>query len=281
MVTAQRLLETLTLDRLGDDVFSARSEGGEGRIFGGQVVAQALVAAYGTVETFLCNSLHAYFVRAGDAAKPIRFEVERTRDGGSFSNRRVRALQDGLLIFDFIASFHAPAEGLEFQIPMPGRPAPENVPSFYEQRLKVFADAGPAVAAALASGPPIEVRTADPQDEAVGPPARESWVRFAAPIGADQRLHDALLAYVSDLNLLATAMRPHGLHWHSRGLQSASLDHALWFHRPTNFNDWHLFLTDTPSTAGTRGMVRGSIYNIDGRLVATVAQEGLLRLRTS
>ncbi len=279
MVTSQRLMQTLTLEPLGGDAFSARSEGGEGRIFGGQVVAQALVAAYATVETFLCNSLHAYFVRAGDAAKPIRFEVERTRDGGSFVNRRVRALQDSQLIFDMIASFQAPAEGLEYQTPMPDHADPQTLPSFFEQRLKLFQSSDHPRGAALTDTMPIEVRTADEQGEIVGPPTRESWVRFRAPIGPDQRLHDSLLAYVSDLNVLSTAMRPHGLYWHTKGLQSASLDHALWFHRPTNFNDWHLFQTDTPTTSGTRGMVRGALYNIDGRLVATVAQEGLIRLR--
>jgi acyl-CoA thioesterase-2 len=279
MHSPERLLEILTLGRLSDDAFEGRSEGLQGRIFGGQVVAQTLVAAYGTVDSFPCHSLHGYFVRAGDAAKPIRFEVERTRDGASFSTRRVKALQDGRLIFDLIASFQAPAEGFEFQTPMPERPPVEDIPSFREQRLRMAERAGEPQTAALSIDFPLDVRTPDEQGEVVGPPERESWARFPIPIGADQRLHDVLLAYFSDLNLLATAMRPHGLYWHTKGLQSASLDHSVWFHRPSNFNDWHLFLTDTPSTARTRGMMRGTVYNADGRLVASVAQEGLLRMQ--
>lgn len=282
MNTPERLLEILSLERLGDDLFEGPNEDKQGRIFGGQVVAQALAAAYGTVETFLCHSLHAYFVRPGDASKSIRFEIERTRDGGSFASRRIKAMQDGRLIYDMIASFQAPEDGVEFQAPMPLHPPPETTPSFVEKRAATFGALRAALSAEDAARlevMPFDVRTDDDQGQIVGPPSRQSWFRFNPPLGPDPRMHHLLLAYVSDLNVLATAMRPHGLYWTTPGLQSASLDHAVWFHRPTSANDWHLFLTDTPTTAGARGMIRGSIYNADGRLVATVAQEGLLRLR--
>ena len=284
--TPENLVDTLALERLEVNLFRGVSPNeGPGRIFGGQVIAQSLLAAYGTVEDRVCHSLHCYFIRPGDPTTPIIFEVDRSRDGGSFTTRRVIAVQNGKQIFNLAASFQAPEEGFEHQAPMPGVAGPDDLPSEAEA-LKAALAKMPEEARKWATRPrPIEMRPVDGSSlfDRDRPEAREpkseTWFRARAPIGDDQVLHQVILSYASDMNLLSTAMRPHRVHWQTRNFQSASLDHAMWFHKPVNFNDWHLYAQDSPSAAGGRGFIRGSIYPRSGELVASVAQEGLLRLR--
>ncbi len=281
------LAETLQLERLEVNLFRGRTpDDTPGRIFGGQVIAQSLLAAYETVENRLCHSLHAYFIRPGDPAVPIIFEVDRSRDGGSFTTRRVIAVQHGQQIFNLACSFMAHEDGLEHQTQMPAAPTPESVEDDHEARRRAMeADAAmPEEARKWMLRPrPIEMRSVGgPSFPAVsGPrdPQSQMWFRARDPIGENQRMHQVICAYASDMGLLGTAMRPHGLNWNTRGLQFASLDHAMWFHQPMNFNAWHLYDHDSPSASGGRGFIRGSIFAEDGTLVASVAQEGLMRLR--
>ena len=277
----ENLVETLALEPIEMNLFRGASvEGGGPRVFGGHVIAQALLAAYETVETRVCHSIHCYFIRPGDPKVPILYEVDRARDGGSFTTRRVTAIQHGEQIFNLAGSFQVVEQGLEHQADMPSVPAPETLPDGFEQ-FKAMIDKMPEAARRMMGRPrPIEQRPVDPRgptDKA--PPISRNWIRARAEIGADQHLHQAILAYASDMGLLETSMRPHGVTWQTPGLQSASLDHAIWFHRPSNFNDWHLYAQDSPSTSGARGFVRGQIFSRDGTLVASIAQEGLLRQR--
>lgn len=265
-MSARTLIENLSLERLEVNLFRGLTPGGEGRrrIYGGQVIAQALLAAYETVEERLCHSLHCYFMRPGDPSIPIVFEVDRARDGGSFTTRRVIAVQKGKQIFNLAASFQAVEEGFEHQRPMPPAPGWEGAP------LDSDSDDPDAE--------PLEIRRVDPRSGQGDPPAeprQQVWMRAREPLPADQRLHQVVLAYASDMTLLGTSLRPHGVHWSE--LQSASLDHAMWFHRPIDANAWHLFDQESPSASGGRGMNFGYLYEPSGALVATCAQEGLMR----
>ena len=277
----ENLVETLALEPIEMNLFRGASvEGGGPRVFGGHVIAQALLAAYETVETRVCHSIHCYFIRPGDPKVPILYEVDRARDGGSFTTRRVTAIQHGEQIFNLAGSFQVVEQGLEHQADMPSVPAPETLPDGFEQ-FKAMIDKMPEAARRMMGRPrPIEQRPVDPRGPTQkAPPISRNWIRARAEIGPDQHLHQAILAYASDMGLLETSMRPHGVTWQTPGLQSASLDHAIWFHRPSNFNDWHLYAQDSPSTSGARGFVRGQIFSQDGALVASIAQEGLLRQR--
>lgn len=287
---AETLTEKLTLERLDANLFRGftYTEGEDvpaGRIFGGQVVAQALAAAYGTIEDRLCHSLHGYFLRAGDPSVPILFEVDRARDGGSFSARRVIAVQNGQQIFNLAASFQAPEQGLDHQAPAPPEADLSRLPD--PQAMARAADAmGSATARRWkAFAEPIEMRYADLEDllglirGEAREPVQHVWFRCKDPIPDDPRAQQVALAYASDLSLLITATRPHGVGFASDRLQQASLDHALWFHRPIDFNRWHLYAKDSPSASGGRGFTRGLIYAEDGTLVASAAQEGLIRVR--
>jgi acyl-CoA thioesterase-2 len=278
------LRETLTLERLEVDLFRGHTlrEDGINRIFGGQVIGQALMAAYHTVEARVCHSLHCYFIRPGDPSIPIVFEVDRARDGKSFTTRRVIAVQHGRQIFNLAASFQTVEEGFEHQTTMSSGGDPTQ---FME-----IAEFQKAYAASLPDGHtlkfrqwPVEVRYVDlpagPDPNAKLPPRQRSWFRVKEPIGDDPRLHQAALAYCSDMGLLGASARPHGMHWTSPGLQTASLDHAMWFHRPTDMNQWHLYEMESPSASGSRGFNLGAIYRHDGTLVANTAQEGLIRYR--
>lgn len=284
MDTPETLLDTLSLERLETNLFRGQSPGGGGpRIFGGQVIAQSLLAAYETVEGRVCHSLHCYFIRPGEPLTPIIFDVDRSRDGGSFTTRRVVAIQNGRQIFNLAASFQTPEEGFEHQSAMPPAADPDSLPDELAERARHMENATPAARQMMLRPRPIEMRGVDGDpfyggDRTEGRSA--AWFRSAAEIPADPRMHQVILAYASDMNMLSTAMRPHGVFWDTPGLQHASLDHAMWFHRPTNFNDWHLYAQDSPSASGARGFVRGEIYDRSGRLVASVAQEGLLRQRT-
>ena len=283
MDTPESLPQTLKLERLEVNLFRGTSPRGNGpRIFGGQVISQSLLAAYETVEDRVCHSLHCYFIRPGDPRIPIVFDVDRSRDGGTFTTRRVVAIQNGKQIFNLAASFQVPEEGFEHQTTMPDAPDPDTLPDEFEQRAKLMTNVPEEMRKMMMRPRPIEMRGVD-GDPYLGGVAKDPksmvWFRAKAPIGEDAHMHQAILAYASDMNLLSTAMRPHKVHWDTPGLQSASLDHATWFHKPSNFNDWHLYVQDSPSAAGGRGFILGSIYDRQGVLVASVAQEGLMRMR--
>lgn len=283
-VRLQDLLSVLELESLEVNLFRGESRDiGSPQVFGGQVLGQALVAAYRTVEPGRgdCHSLHAYFLRRGDFEAPIVYQVDRSRDGRSFTTRHVTAIQHGEQIFRLAASFQVPEPGLEHAADMPDVPPPEAVKPYRPEddpRLKALPE---PVQRFLAHSRPFEFRPVqepnlvDPQPTA---PAKQVWFRTVDRVPSDAGwLHRCLLAYVSDYNLMDTALRPHGVPV-SR-LQLASIDHAMWLHRPCRVDDWLLYALDSPSASGGRGLSRGSIYTRDGRLVASTAQEGLMRAR--
>lgn len=246
------------------------------RIYGGQVVGQALTAAYRTIEGRVCNSLHAYFIRPGDPKVPILFKVERARDGGSFSIRRVIAIQHGQQIFNLAASFQVPEEGFEHQIAMPDAPGPKGL--LNEAQLREQAGAPPASDGLW----PIEVRPVNPRPFGSLEPAEPVyivWFRATTPFRNDPAAHQSVLAYASDMTLMDAALRPHPVDWESGRLQGASLDHAVWFHRPSDLSQWHLYVQESPSASGARGFNRASIFSQDGVLVASATQEALMRWR--
>jgi acyl-CoA thioesterase II len=283
MPKSESLIDTLALERIEVNLFRGQAPKDDGpRIFGGLVIAQALLAAYATVEHSLCHSIHCYFLRPGDPSIPILYEVDRARDGRSFTSRRVTAIQHGEQIFNLAGSFQHPESGLEHQDPMPATPSPDALADEGERRRRLIANL-PEPMRQMAERPrPIDMRPVDPEGFMAGkaaPPFQNVWMRAAQPIGDDPVFNQAVLAYASDMSFLSTSMRPHGLSWQVGGLTTASIDHALWFHRPCNFNDWHLFVQKSPSASGARGFNIGEIYSQDGRLVASAAQEGLMRYR--
>ena len=276
------LLSALTLEQIEVNLFRGVTPTPDRnffRIFGGQVIAQALVAAYRTVEGRTCHSLQSYFIRPGDPKQPVLFQVERSRDGKTFATRRVIAIQKGEQIFNMACSFQVPEDGFDHQSAMPEAPRPETVEQEYVRVQAMFADQ-PEVAKKFRELPidlrpvePVHLRNPEPMND-----VHRLWMRARADVGDDAVMNQALLAYSSDFSLLGTAMRPHGVTWLS-GVQTASLDHIVWFHRPTNFSRWHLYVQDSPSASGARGFNRGSLYREDGVLVASTAQEGLIRKR--
>ena len=252
-----------------------------GRVFGGQVLAQSLTAAQRTVDAGRpVHSLHGYFLRAGDSREPIAFAVERLRDGRSFSARRVHALQFGRPILSMIASFQQPADGLDHQVPMPDAPPPESLPTLGER----FAGRETAEARYWTRQRPMDLRHVEQPIYLDPDPQRSShqavWMRAVDRLPDDPALHAAVLAYASDYSLLEPALRAHGVAWSGSGLKAASLDHAMWWHRPRRADDWILYVQESPSAQGARGLGIGRLYSRDGALVATVAQEGMLRLPT-
>ncbi len=278
MSPTDTLNATLTLEPIEENLFRGTSPPEERqRIFGGQVVAQALIAAYKTVEGRICHSLQSYFIRPGDPTRPVLYQVERSRDGHSFATRRVLAIQKGEQIFNMACSFQVPERGYEHQSEMPDSASPDDA----LKDLEAMIARQPPEATNWFSQSPIEMRGIDPVDvtaPVVKPPHQMVWLRVRKDMGDDIALNQALIAYASDYSLLGTAMRPHGVSWQS-GVQTASLDHIIWFHRPTNFSRWHLYVQDSPSASGARGFNRGAIYRDDGVLVASAAQEGLIRKR--
>lgn len=275
------LLTILDLEKIEENIFRGRSPRvGWQRVFGGLVIAQALVASSRTVEGRAPHSLHAYFLLPGDPATPIIYEVDRIRDGGSFTTRRCNAIQHGRAIFSLSASFQRDEEGLGHEIAMPAVSLPEMAPSDTERLAQLpeptrrwFSHEGP-----------IEVRRIDPAPDVPqppGPPQHYVWLRATGALPDDPAIHRAVLAYLSDLTLLDTALIVHGRTLFDPGLQVASLDHALWFHRPFRADEWLLLAQDSPSSSGARGLTRGLVFSHDGRLVASVAQEGLIRPRTA
>jgi acyl-CoA thioesterase-2 len=282
--TLKHLLDLLDLEPIEQDIFRAHSRDiGSGRVFGGQVLAQALVAARRTVEPDrIAHSLHGYFILPGDVAAPIVYFVERQRDGKSFATRRVVAIQHGRPIFNLAASFQVVETGPEHQFPMPDVPPPENLPRELDLIRAIAARIPEPLRAVYTQDRPIDFRPVDP----VNPfqperrePAKHVWLRATGSMPEELVQHQAVLAYASDYGLLGTALLPHALSFQMPQLQAATLDHAMWFHRPFRVDEWLLYSTDAPSTAGARGFTRGSIFAADGTLVASVAQEGLLRLR--
>jgi acyl-CoA thioesterase-2 len=279
---ADRLLELLDIEQLEVDLFRGIGSGGETttRIFGGHVIAQALMAAYRTVPDRLCHSLHAYFIRPGDPEIPVIYQVDRARDGGSFTTRRVVAIQHGKQIFNLSASFHIDEEGWDYQHPMPQVGAPEDWPNRDELREAHVANIPEKYRADFLRERPIEMREVAPRDFFTPEKTTDKnhlWFRMEAAKGQGPQMQHCLLAYASDMNLLGSSLRPHGLTWYQGNVMNASLDHAMWFHGPIQFNDWHLYDMDAPWTGKGRGFNRGSIYSADGTMVASVAQEGLVR----
>ena len=275
------LIQILDLEQIEQNLYRGHSpDASWQRVFGGQVIGQALVAAYRTVEERICHSLHAYFIRPGDPKVPIVYEVDRARDGKSFTTRRVVAIQHGKQIFNLAASFQVHEEGFEHQSDMPDVPMPEELTPETELRKEV-ADRLPEEIAAHFSRPrPIEIRPVDPQsyfDPEPMAPVQHVWFRARKHVGELESINQCVLAYASDMTLLDTCVRPHGVSWMQGKLQTASLDHAMWFHAPVRTNDWLLYAQDSPSASGNRGFNRGSIYTREGKLVASVAQEGLIR----
>ncbi len=283
MIDEEReLFGLLELERLEVDLFRGIGSGGETslRIFGGQVIAQALAAAYNTVPERLCHSLHAYFIRPGDPSIPVIYDVDRARDGGSFTTRRVVAIQHGKQILNLAASFQDEEEGWDYQHPMPKVAGPEGLLSHADLRASIAEKVPESFRRDVLRPRPIEIREVAPSDPLNPEPAEDSnylWFRMEAATGADPRMQHTLLAYASDKNLLGSSLRPHGLSWFRNEVMSASLDHAMWFHAPIRFQDWHLYAMDAPFTGKGRGFNRGSIFRQDGTLVASVAQEGLVR----
>ncbi|MEL7683314.1 acyl-CoA thioesterase II [Citromicrobium bathyomarinum] len=284
---ANGLVELLSLERSSDDRFVGQAQpGGVGRVFGGQVIAQALQAAQATIaDGKQAHSLHAYFLRGGEEGPPIDYATERDFDGRSFSNRRVVASQGGTPILNLTASFQRAEEGLSHQAAqMPDVPGPEDLPSDDEVRAKALEAFGEKMSdaqRALMMRPrPIEMRSSGRQHW-LNPEPREphsfSWFRLVAPLPDDPAIHRAVIAYASDYTLLGTAVLPHGLSWMRGELISASLDHAIWFHAHARADEWLLYETDSPWSGSGRGYNRGRIFTRDGMLVASVAQEGMIR----
>jgi acyl-CoA thioesterase II len=277
------LLQQLELEPLEVNLFRGESRDiGSPQVFGGQVLGQALTAASATVDGRIVHSLHAYFLRRGDFNAPIVYQVDRSLDGHSFSNRRVVAIQHGEPIFSMTASFQVLEEGLEHQIAMPAVPLPEELPDSSRPPPQLLARLPQRVRRFLEQPRPFEFRLVQAMDY-LGPrdaaPSRQVWFRAVDRLPADERLHRRLLAYLSDYFLLDTATLPHGSALLGNSVVMASIDHAMWFHRPLRVDDWLLYAVESPSASGARGFARAGVYSRDGRLVASTAQEGLVRLR--
>jgi acyl-CoA thioesterase-2 len=276
------LLHLLTLERIEQNIFRGESRdlGGE-RVFGGQVLGQALTAASYTVTDREVHSLHAYFLHPGDVNADIVYEVDQARDGRSFSNRRVVAIQHGRPIFNMTASFQVPEQGLSHQADMPSVPGPEGLADVREIPPEILSKIPEKMQRFLTHERPFEVRPVEPiQVLAPSPaaPSRHIWIKTSEPLPDAADLHRNLLAYVSDYQLVATSTLPHGIHFAAGNVQMASLDHAMWFHRPFRIDDWLLYSMVSPNASGARGLALGQFFTRAGTLVASTAQEGLIRI---
>ena len=275
-------LRLLTVEPLGEDRFLGRRKpGGVGRVFGGQVIAQALAAAELTVtQNRAPHSLHAYFLRGGSENHEIEYRIERDFDGGSFSNRRVIASQQGVPILNLTASFHRREDGVAHQDTMPDVPGPDGLPSETELGRRNIDLPPEAMRLIALRAKSIEMRPVNSETwtrRTPSEPASAAWFRTVAPLPDDPRLHRAALTYATDYTLLATCVLPHSLSWMTDEMQAASLDHAVWFHDDFRADEWLLYATDSPWAGRGRGFNRGRIFTADGRLVAEAAQEGLVR----
>jgi acyl-CoA thioesterase-2 len=277
------LQQQFELERLEVNLFRGQSrDTGSPQVFGGQVLGQALKAASATIDDGrVAHSLHAYFLRRGDFTKPIVYSVDRSRDGGSFSTRRVVAIQNGEQIFICSASFQTPEPGLDFQAGMPQVPPPEELKSFSKPPLSELEKLPEKLRRWLEIERPFDFRPVqqyNPLAPVACAPVRQIWMRAVDKLPDDDALHRCLLAYMSDYWLLDTSTMPHGSSFLRGNLIMASIDHAIWFHRPARVDDWLLYSLDSPSSSGARGFARGSLYSRQGSLVASTAQEGLIRL---
>ncbi|MFD0683082.1 acyl-CoA thioesterase II [Actinomadura fibrosa] len=277
------LLDLLDLEQIENDIFRGRSpEDRQQRVFGGQVAGQALVAAGRTVPVNRpVHSLHAYFIRPGDPSVPLVYTVDRVRDGRSFTTRRVTAIQHGKAIFTLSASFQIVEDGPAHQAPMPEAPAPETLPHSLERLTPLFGAVG---AREFTERRPFDVRHATPltweaaKDPSLATPESKVWLKVDGELPDDPLLHVCLMTYASDMTLLDTVLLNHGLAWGDKRTMGASLDHAMWFHRPFRADDWLLYYQDTPFAGGARGLARGQVFTQSGELVVSVMQEGLVRV---
>ena len=281
----ENLLQILDLETLEQNLFRGTSpKVGWQRVFGGLVIGQALVAATKTVaDDKFAHSLHGYFMRPGDPSVPIIYEVDRYRDGKSFLTRRVVAIQHGKPIFTMAASFHKREESFDHQFEKPDVPQPEDLPSEKEILEKYREKMPENMRKYFSRHRPIELRPASPEHyispSKKHPPTQNVWIRATEKLPDDPAMHQCVLAYASDMTLLDTSLVTHGRNLFDPELMLASLDHALWFHRPFNANEWLLYAQDSPSASGARGFNRGTIYTREGSLVASVAQEGMIRIK--
>jgi acyl-CoA thioesterase-2 len=276
------LLALMDLEELEVNLFRGRSpQEGSQRVFGGQVLGQALVAGGRTVAAERpAHSFHAYFLRPGDPATPILYQVDRTRDGRSFTTRRVTAIQRGRAIFHLEASFHGAERGLEHEEAMPDVPDPESLPTWRERMEPIAARAKEPLGSWLLRDRPIDTRHVtwfDPLDPGKLPPRLLVWIRAAGDLPAAPLLHQCVVAYASDMTLLDAVLLPHAIAWTDEGWQIASLDHAMWFHRALRADEWLLYAQESPIAAGARGFATGRLFTREGALVASVVQEGLVR----
>ncbi len=278
----EKLISTLDLEKLEENLFRGTSpQVGWQRVFGGQVIAQALMAAQRTVsDDRFVHSLHAYFMRPGDPKVPIIYQVDRIRDGASFATRRIVAIQHGHAIFSMSASFQIDEGGFDHQASIPRVPQPEDLMSEDQMRDAFLAKAPPAIRKYWENKRPIEIRPVSLThyiSREKLEPHQDIWVRAVGDVPADRHYQAAVLAYLSDMTLLDTSLYAHGTTIFDPAVQAASLDHAMWFHRPCKLDDWLLYTQDSPSASGARGLTRGSLFTRDGVLVASMAQEGLIR----
>jgi acyl-CoA thioesterase-2 len=277
------LLDLLDLEQIENDIFRGRSpEERRQRVFGGQVAGQALVAAGRTVPANRpVHSLHAYFIRPGDPLVPIVYTVDRVRDGRSFTTRRVMAIQHGKAIFTLSASFQIVEDGPSHQAAMPDAPPPETLPDSLARLTPIFGEVG---AREFADRRPFDIRHATPltweaaRDPSLASPESKVWLKVDGELPDDPLLHVCLMTYASDMTLLDTVLLNHGLAWGDKRTMGASLDHAMWFHRPFRADDWLLYYQDTPFAGGARGLARGQVFTRSGELVVSVMQEGLVRV---
>jgi len=276
------VVELLALERLEDNLFRGQSRDiGSPQVFGGQILGQALSAAHKTVDGRVPHSLHAYFLRPGDFNRPVVYQVEQSRDGGSYSNRRVVAIQHGRPILNLAASFKQPEQGPTDQIEMPAVAGPEGLTSLVDINHSILDRVPEKMRRFLAHKPPFEFRPVQAPkfvDPSSRPPTKQVWMRACSDLADDPELHRNLLAYVSDYELLATATLPLEIEFGRRPVQMASIDHAMWFHREARVDQWLLYAFDSPTTIGGRGFARGQIFTRDGKLVASTAQEGVIRI---
>lgn len=278
LYNTQQILDLLNLEQIGEDRFRGQSHFmGSPNVFGGQVLGQSLYAAYVTVPQRRVHSLHSMFILPGNLNLPIDYEVERVRDGGSFTTRRVVAYQEGRRIFVMAASFQTEEDGLSHQRPAPQSPDPETLPSSTAATRDKLKAGGKRVFQPV----PVDFRAVqgDLLGGNKGQPDKMVWIRSPLALPDDRLVHETLFAYVSDYGLLATALQPHGIMLGDPQLQIASLDHTIWFHRPFRMDEWLLLDTESPNASGGRGLCFSYVYNQKGELVATLAQEGLIRLR--
>ncbi|MGH0036823.1 MAG: acyl-CoA thioesterase II [Myxococcota bacterium] len=275
------LIEILDLEELEVNLFRGRSpQEDRQRVFGGQVAGQALVAAGRTALELSAHSLHAYFLRPGDPRVPILYQVDRIRDGRSFVTRRVTAIQHGKAIFALSASFHREEDGFEHQARMPDAPDPESLPTFRETAERVLDQVRPDFRQWLTRDRPIDMRSVDGiyvWNRQKADPRNLVWIRADGRLEDDPLLHQCVVAYASDMTLLDTAARPHQPDFAEGRMQVASLDHAMWFHRPFRADEWLLYAQESPNMGGARGFTTAQLFTQDGRLAVSVAQEGLMR----